>query len=57
MVFDDEFYTVTLMREGTIPLYCKIKLHRDPTSENLDLYDFKIALFYNGDQEDAFVCS
>ena len=25
--------------------FVKIKFHRDPTSENLDLYEFKIALF------------
>ena len=35
----------------------KIKLRRDPTSENSDLYESKMALLYNGDQEDCFVCS
>ena len=29
----------------------KMKLRLDPTSENLDLYEFKMALFYYGDQE------
>ena len=33
--------------------YCvKIKLCRDPTSEKSDLYEFKIALFENGDTEE-----
>ena len=27
----------------------KLKLHRDLTSEKLDLYEFKIVLFENGD--------
>ena len=27
-------------------------MHRYPTSENSDLYEFKMALFYDGDQED-----
>ena len=35
--------------------FVKVKLHRDPTSENLDVYEFKMALFYNGDRE--FFCS
>ena len=29
-----------------------MELRRDPTSENSDLYESKMALFYNGDQED-----
>ena len=29
----------------------KIKLHRDPTSQKSDLYEFKMALFDNGDLE------
>ena len=33
------------------------KLRRDPTSENSDLYEYKMALFYNGYWEDCFVCS
>ena len=37
--------------------FVKVKLHRDPTSENLDVYEFKMALFYNGDREDCFVRS
>ena len=32
--------------------FVKMKLRRDPTSEDLDLYEFKMALFYNGYQED-----
>ena len=35
----------------------EMKLRRDPTSENSDLYESKMALFYNGYQEDSFVCS
>ena len=35
--------------------FVKIKLSRDPTSENLDLYEFKLSLFDNGDQEEYFV--
>ena len=30
----------------------KTKLRRDPTSENLDLYEFKMALFGNGEPEE-----
>ena len=37
--------------------FVQMKLHRDPTSENSDLYEFKMALFYNGYREDCFVCS
>ena len=37
--------------------FVEMKLCWDPTSENLDLYEFKMALFYNGDQEDFFVRS
>ena len=29
-----------------------MELRRDPTSDNSDLYESKMALFYNGDQED-----
>ena len=29
--------------------FVKIKLRRDPTSEKLDLYEFKMTLFDNGD--------
>ena len=32
--------------------FVEMKLHRDPTSENLDVYEFKMTLFYNGDRED-----
>ena len=32
--------------------FVKIKLRRDPTSENLDLYQLKMALFANGDPEE-----
>ena len=28
--------------------YVKLKLSRDPTLENSDLYEFKMALFENG---------
>ena len=35
---------------------CKIKLCRDPTSEKSDLYEFKVALFDNGEpQEFLFI--
>ena len=34
--------------------FVKMKLRRDPTSENSDLYEFKMSLFYNGYQEDVF---
>ena len=37
--------------------FVEMKLRRYLTSENLDLYEFKMALFYNGYQEDCFVCS
>ena len=37
--------------------FVKIKLHRYPMSENSDLYEFKMALFYNGDREYVFVRS
>ena len=37
--------------------FVTMKLRRDPTSENSDLYEFKMSLFYNGYQEDVFVCS
>ena len=36
--------------------FVKMKLRRDPTSENSDVYESIIALFYNGDQEAFFVC-
>ena len=32
----------------------KIKMRRDPTSEKLDLHEFKISLFDNGDMEMFF---
>ena len=37
----------------------KIKLHKDPTSENSDLYEFKMALFDNGEPEEflLLVCN
>ena len=31
----------------------ELKLHRDSTSENSDPKEFKMALFYNGDQENS----
>ena len=31
---------------------CKIKLCRDPTSEKSDLYEFKVALFDNGEPQE-----
>ena len=40
--------------------FVKIKLRRYPTSEKSDLYEFKMALFHNGDPEDfcsSFVTS
>ena len=37
--------------------FVKMKLCRDPTSKNSDLYEFKMALFYNGYQEAFFVRS
>ena len=36
--------------------FVKIKLRRDPTSEKLDLYEFKMAFFDNIDPEE-FCCS
>ena len=35
--------------------FVQIKLRRDPTSENLDLYELKMALFDNGDHEELFL--
>ena len=35
--------------------FVRMKLGRDWTSENSDLSEFKMALFYNGDQEAFFV--
>ena len=35
--------------------FVKIKLRRDTTSENSDLYEFKLALFGNGDTEELFL--
>ena len=37
----------------------KIELRRDPTSEKLDLYQFKMALFYQSDPEEflLFICN
>ena len=35
----------------------EIKFDRDPTSEKLDLYEFKMTLFDNGDPEDLFFLS
>ena len=35
--------------------FVQIKLRRDPTSENLDLYELKTALFDNGDHEELFL--
>ena len=32
--------------------FVKLKLHRDLTSDKLDLYEFKMALFKNGDPEE-----
>ena len=32
--------------------FVTLKLHRDPTSENSDLYEFKMALFDNGELEE-----
>ena len=37
--------------------FVKIKLRRYLTSENSDLYEFKMDLFYNGYQEAFFVRS
>ena len=35
--------------------YVKIELHRDPTSEKSDLYEFKISLFDNREPEEFFL--
>ena len=35
--------------------FVNIKLRRDPESEKLDLYEFKMALFDNVDREDLFL--
>ena len=35
--------------------FVKLKLRRDLTSENLDIYEFKMALFGNGETEE-FCC-
>ena len=32
--------------------FVKLKLRRDPTSSMLDLYDFKMSLFDNGEPEE-----
>ena len=39
--------------------FVKIELCRDTTSENLDFYEFKMALFGNGDSEEflLFICN
>ena len=37
--------------------FVKMTLRRDPTSENSDPYELKMALFYNGYREDVFVRS
>ena len=39
--------------------FVNLKLCRDPTSENSDLCEFKIALFKNGDPEEflLFICN
>ena len=37
--------------------FVKMKLRRDPTSKKSDLYESKIALFYNVYREDCFVWS
>ena len=39
--------------------FVKIKLRRDPRSERSNLYEFKIALFDNGDLEEflLFICN
>ena len=34
--------------------FVKIKMRKDPTLENSDLYELKIALFDNGDPEEFF---
>ena len=41
--------------DGTSDKYfVKLKLRRDPTSSTLDLYEFKMFLFENGEPEDFF---
>ena len=35
--------------------FVKMKLRRDPTSSTLDLYEFKMYLFENGEPEDFFL--
>ena len=35
--------------------FVKIKLRRGPTSEKLDLYEFKMALFDNGEPDDILL--
>ena len=39
--------------------FVRLKLHRDPTSDNSDLYEFKMALFNNGNLEEflLFICN
>ena len=39
--------------------FVKLKLRRDPTPEKSDLYEFKMALFNNGNPEEflLFVCN
>ena len=39
--------------------FVKLNLRRDPTSDKSDLYEFKMALFDNGDPEEflLFVCN
>ena len=34
--------------------FVELKLRRDPTSDKLDLYDFKMSLFENVDPEEFF---
>ena len=43
--------------DNTDKYFVKLKLNRDPTSKKSDLYEFMMALFYNGDTEEFFVCS
>ena len=35
--------------------FVKLELRRDPTSENLDLYEFKMTLFNNGEPEEILL--
>ena len=37
--------------------FVEMQLRRDPTSENSDLSEFKMALFYNDYGEDVFIRS